>query len=48
MYYLDDFLLIGVPAGQDCAHSLNTFLMTCDYLGVPIAWDNLDGPTKQS
>ena len=45
MHYLDDFLLVGTPDGQDCAMSLDTFLTTCDRLGVPIAWDKLVRPT---
>ena len=45
MHYLEDFLLVGASDGQDCAHSLNMFLTTCDYLGVRIAWDKLEGPT---
>ena len=45
MHYLDDFLLMGTPDGQDCAQSLDTFLTTCDSLGVLIAWDKLVLPT---
>ena len=45
MHYLDDFLLVGTPDGQDCSRSLDTFLTMCDCLGVPIAWDKLVGPT---
>ena len=45
MHYLDDFLLVGTPDGQDCTQSLDTFLTVCDRLGVPIAWDKLVGPT---
>ena len=45
MHYLDDFLLVDAPGSQDCAHSINTFLTTCDCLGVLIAWDKLEAPT---
>ena len=30
MHYLEDFLLVGAPDGQDCARSLNTFLIMCE------------------
>ena len=46
MHYLDDFLFIGPPHSRICAQSLCSFLMTCDRLGVPIAWEKLEGPTS--
>ena len=44
MHYLNNFLLIGAPGGHDCVHSLRTFLSTFKSLGVPVTWDELEGP----
>ena len=44
IHYLDDFLLIG-PAGSDeCAVALAILLQTFEVLGLPVAWEKLEGP----
>ena len=44
MHYLDDFLLAGPPESPACARNLHSLLATCSHLGVPIAWEKLEGP----
>ena len=44
--YLDDFLFVGPPRGPICALSIQSFLSTCDHLGVLIAWEKLKGSTS--
>ena len=46
MHYLNDFLFVGPPRSPVCARSVRSFLTTCDRLGVPIAWEKLEGPTS--
>ena len=36
-HYLDDFIIIGPPAGDACERHLHTFLQTCESLGVIVA-----------
>ena len=45
IHYLDDFLLIGPPQSDDCAVALAILLQTFDILGLPVAWEKLEGPT---
>ena len=45
IHYLDDFLLIGPPGCDDCAVALAILLQTFDLLGLPVAWEKLEGPT---
>ena len=45
IHYLDDFLLIGPPGHDDCAVALAILLQTFDLLGLPVAWEKLEGPT---
>ena len=33
---LDDFLIIS-PSNESCQHQLDTFLMLCSFLGIPMA-----------
>lgn len=47
IHYLDDFLLIGAPNSHQCSESITTLLRTLDQLGVPVAWDKLEGPTPR-
>ncbi len=44
LHYLDDFLIIGSPGSLECARNLQILLSTCERLGVPIAWEKLEGP----
>ena len=44
LHYLDDFLV--VTAADECRgdHSLCIILETFEQLGLPVAWDKLEGP----
>jgi len=44
IHYLDGFLLIGPPRCDDCAVALEILLQMFDLLGLPVAWENLEGP----
>ena len=46
LHYLDDFLLLGPPGSAECAQALVTTLRICDKLGVPIAAEKVEGPTR--
>ena len=45
LHYLDDFLV--VTAAEECRgnHALRILLETFEQLGLPVAWDKLQGPT---
>ena len=45
LHYLDDFLFLGAPSGQECAASLQTALQVCQRLGVPVAAHKTEGPS---
>ena len=49
IHYLDDYLVIGAPASQECADSLTTLLSVFDRLGLRVAiyMDKLEGPGCQ-
>ena len=36
IHILDDFLIVS-QSSSSCQESLNSFLHTCDYIGVPMA-----------
>jgi len=42
--YLDDFLTMGPLSSPTCQHNLDTIIQICDYLGVPLALEKVDGP----
>ena len=44
IHYLDDYLVVGAPASQECAEALTTVLGVFEHLGLPVAMDKLDGP----
>ena len=44
-HYLDDFVVIGMPASSECARSLETLLDACKELGIPVAAHKCTGPT---
>ena len=44
-HYLDDFIIIGPPAGDACERHLHTFLQTCESLGVIVASRKTEGPS---
>ena len=45
LHYLDDFLTITPPASSACQHNLDIIKQTCQILGVPLAWEKVEGPT---
>ena len=45
IHYLDDFLVIGAPASQECASALSKLLEIFERLGFPVAIEKLEGPT---
>ena len=44
IHYLDDFLVLGAPASDECQRALELTICTCDELGVPLAMDKVEGP----
>ena len=45
IHYLDDYFLAGPAGCSDCATHLQSYLLTCSRLGVPIAMEKVEGPT---
>ena len=45
--YLDDFLIAGAAGRDQCAASVRVTLSVCEHLGVPVAFDKLEGPSTQ-
>lgn len=43
--YLDDYFLSGPPSSPLCMHAVHTMLALCKRLGIPVAFDKLDGPS---
>ena len=44
LHLLDDFLIIS-PSNESCQHQLDTFLMLCSFLGIPMAPEKTVGPS---
>lgn len=44
IHYLDDFLVIGAPASEECATALSKLLRIFGRLGLPVAEEKLEGP----
>ena len=45
IHYLDNFLLVGPPDTSQCANALERSLAICSWLGIPIAQENVEGPS---
>ena len=45
IHYLDDFLLVMSPDGYQGEHALRILLESFERLGLPVAWDKLEGLT---
>ena len=45
LHYLDDYLTMGPPHSHTCQQNLDTIKQICDILGVPLALENVEGPT---
>ena len=43
-HYLDDFILMGPPHNGTCQHGLDTLILMCAELGVPLAEHKQEGP----
>ena len=45
LHYLDDYLLLGPPGTPVCRQALTTTLELCQFLGVPVAMEKVQGPS---
>ena len=45
LHYLDDFLLVGGPASEQCRVNLRKLLDVFARLSIPVAMEKLEGPT---
>ena len=45
IHYLDDFLMVTSPDGYQGEHALRILLESFERLGLPVAWDKLEGPS---
>lgn len=46
LHYLDDFMTMGRAASVTCGENLNIIKDVCAHLGIPLALEKLEGPTK--
>ena len=46
IHYLDDFLVMTTANEFSGSHSLHLLLKTFEQLGLPVAWDKLEGPSS--
>jgi len=46
LHYLDDFLIMGLPASSKCLENLNIIKGVCVQLGIPLALEKLEGPSQ--
>ena len=44
-HYVDDFILVGKPHSDACAHAITTTLDTFSSLGVPVEPNRCEGPS---
>ena len=47
LHYLDDFLFVGPPGEPICAWALKRALDTCQELGMPVAFNKVEGPSSR-
>ena len=47
LHYLDDFLFMGAPGSRRCHESLQLAQRMCARLGVPLAYEKLEGPATE-
>ena len=45
IHYLDDFLVVTAAGKQQGSYAMCLLLETFEHLGLPIAWDKLEGPS---
>ena len=48
LHYLDDFLLVGEPASEQCKGNLQKLLAVFTAPHIPVAREKLEGPTRLS
>ncbi len=46
IHYLDDFLVMGSPASEECKVALDKLLQLFGRLGIPVAANKLEGPAS--
>ena len=44
-HYIDDFLTMGQPDTTECRDNLELILRTCEWLGVPLKREKIEGPS---
>ena len=44
LHFLDDFLTVGGPGLADCGQNLQLIIDVCNFLGIPLAIEKVDGP----
>ena len=44
LHYLDNFLVVGRPATDECSKYLEILISTCTMLGVPLPEDKTERP----
>ena len=47
IHCLDDFLLVWAAGQDQCAASGQVTLSFCEYLGIPVAFEKLEGLSTQ-
>ena len=47
VHYLDDFLVAGAPGTDQCSSAVQLTLSACESLGIPVAFDKLEGPSTR-
>ena len=48
IHYLDNFLVLTASSKHQGSYTMCLLLETFEHLGLPIAWDKLEGPTTCS
>ena len=46
LHYLDDFFTAGAPLTDQCKRHLASIIAICERLGLPLATDKVEGPSK--
>ena len=43
-HYLHDFLTLGQADSNQCSNNLSQIQSTCEWLGIPLKWQKIEGP----
>ena len=46
-HYIDDFITIGAPDSEECAHNVATMNAVCNETGIPIEQEKNEGPATR-